>query len=88
MTPEQIDDLIERAGLSEVLGVYASAIEVGMSIRAPDGPLWDGYSALAALVDEARRQERERAAQIVDEWMPTGRASDMNALAAAIRALS
>jgi len=62
MTPQEIDALIERAGLRGILCVFDSAIEIDR--KRGDS----GYTALAALLsfygDERARAERERAAQV------------------------
>jgi hypothetical protein len=55
MSEAEVDALIERAGLSDVMSVYYSAIEIdphGFDAKGERG--YDGYKALAALVAAER----------------------------------
>ena len=70
MTEKEIRILIAAAGLSDVVSVFLSAIEIHDALR-PDGQFWDGYSVLTALLStyaaQVRKEERERGAAIAHE---------------------
>lgn len=76
LTEQEIDVLIERAGLTDVMDVFYSAIEVNTNLPHPSGTFWNGYRALAALLrlygDERAREIREQAVQAAlkraSEW--------------------
>lgn len=55
----EMDALLERAGLAEVVSVYTSAIEIDQNTEDGDGCGWNGYSVLAALVDRVRQEAYE-----------------------------
>lgn len=68
MSKQEIDELIQRAGLSDVMDVFNSAIEIHTLARTPDGDWHDGYTALAALLASCARAERIRASTIVRSY--------------------
>lgn len=69
MNEQEIDALIERAGLSDVMQVFGSAVEIDVHQKRPDGGFYDGYSALAALLrvygDERAREMNDQCAVTV-----------------------
>jgi hypothetical protein len=50
LSKQEIDVLIVRAGLSDVIQVFTGVIHVNPHERLPDGQLADTYTALAALL--------------------------------------
>lgn len=64
LTQEQIDALIERAGLAGIVDIFRSAIEVNTHVPHPAGGFWEADRALSALlalygVERAREERRK-----------------------------
>lgn len=68
MTPEEIADII-----LELLDEPRHPVHVSNIAR-----------MIRAYGDERARQERERVVALIRDWQPSGRASDMDALVAAL----
>src|SRR5689334_4481309 len=63
---DNVKSVIKAAGLSEVISVFNSAIEINSYIYGPNGEEWDGSTVLAALFASVERAAFERAAQTVE----------------------
>lgn len=68
MTEQEIKELIERAGLSRVMTVFNSAIEIDPHVPHPDDGYWDAHRALAALLTSCARAEREKVSVWLDRY--------------------
>lgn len=60
-----INALIEIVGLSDVVSIYDSAIQINPHVQRPDGSYWDGYSVLDVLLN-VTPQQRQAAQQHAD----------------------
>lgn len=84
-TKQEVERVLEGAGLGAVVDTYYSCIEINTYEKA-NGAWVDGHEALAVLIKYVRQQALDEAAQLAED-IDSGKYTATKTAAQAIRAL-